>query len=74
MNNTRQRGFSLMDPEYQREIASLGGRAAHKNGSAHQWNSETAREAGRKGAAVRAQKRLERQQQIALIQQQHHQK
>jgi len=43
------RGFAGMDPEKQREIASEGGRAAHEQGSAHEWDSEEAREAGRKG-------------------------
>ncbi|QBY07120.1 general stress protein (plasmid) [Deinococcus metallilatus] len=38
-----------MDPARQREIASQGGRAAHRSGNAHQFTSEEAREAGRKG-------------------------
>lgn len=41
------RGFAGMDPEEQREIASKGGRAAHSRGSAHEFDSEEAREAGR---------------------------
>lgn len=43
------RGFASMDPQKQREIASAGGRAAHKQGVAHEWSTEEAREAGRKG-------------------------
>lgn len=43
------RGFAAMSPERQREIASKGGRAAHEQGVAHQWTSEEARQAGRKG-------------------------
>ena len=43
------RGFASMDPQKQREIASEGGRAAHRQGVAHEWSSEEAREAGRKG-------------------------
>ncbi|MEI6950169.1 KGG domain-containing protein [Paraflavisolibacter sp. H34] len=43
------RGFASMDPQRQREIASEGGRAAHQQGVAHEWTSEEAREAGRKG-------------------------
>ncbi len=43
-----RRGFAGMDPARQREIASLGGRAAHVSGNAHQFTSEEAREAGRK--------------------------
>lgn len=41
-----------MDPARQREIASRGGRAAHKKGTAHQWSAEEAREAGRKGGVA----------------------
>ena len=43
------RGFASMDRERQREIASKGGRAAHRKGTAHQWSADEAREAGRKG-------------------------
>ena len=46
---TRARGFAKMNPEKQREIASKGGRAAHQRGTAHEFNSDEAREAGRKG-------------------------
>lgn len=42
------RGFAAMDPLRQREIASLGGRAAHQSGHAHEFTSEEARAAGRK--------------------------
>jgi general stress protein YciG len=38
-----------MDEDRQREIASKGGRAAHEKGTAHEFSSEEAREAGRKG-------------------------
>ena len=43
------RGFASMDRSKQREIASKGGRAAHQKGTAHEWTSEEARAAGRKG-------------------------
>ncbi len=43
------RGFASMDPQRQREIASKGGRAAHAKGTAHEWSSDEARVAGRKG-------------------------
>jgi uncharacterized protein len=43
------RGFASMDRSKQREIASKGGKAAHQKGTAHEWTSEEAREAGRKG-------------------------
>jgi uncharacterized protein len=46
------RGFAAMDPEKQKQIASEGGRAAHKQGVAHEWSSEEAREAGRKGGQI----------------------
>ncbi len=38
-----------MSADKQREIASKGGRAAHQKGTAHEWSSDEAREAGRKG-------------------------
>ena len=43
------RGFAAMDADQQREIASKGGRAAHAKGTAHEWSSDEARLAGRKG-------------------------
>jgi general stress protein YciG len=43
------RGFGAMDEAKQREIASKGGKAAHEKGTAHEFTSEEAREAGRKG-------------------------
>ena len=42
------RGFAAMDPQRQRQIASLGGRAAHQSGHAHEFTSEEARAAGKK--------------------------
>jgi uncharacterized protein len=38
-----------MSSDKQREIASKGGRAAHQKGTAHEWSSDEARDAGRKG-------------------------
>jgi hypothetical protein len=49
---TSNRGFAAMDPEKQKVIASEGGRAAHKQGVAHEWSSEEARAAGRKGGQM----------------------
>ena len=46
---TSKRGFASMDPSKQREIASKGGRAAHAKGTAHEFTSDEARVAGRKG-------------------------
>lgn len=51
------RGFASMDPQRQREIASEGGRAAHEKGTAHEFTSEEAREAGRKGGMARSKAR-----------------
>lgn len=47
------RGFAAMDPEVQRRIASEGGRAAHEKGTAHEFTSEEARAAGKKGGEAR---------------------
>ena len=41
-----------MDRTKQREIASAGGRAAHEKGTAHEFTSEEARNAGRKGGQI----------------------
>lgn len=49
MAQTSSRGFASMDPEKQKEIARKGGRAAHAKGTAHEFTSEEARSAGRKG-------------------------
>ena len=46
-----------MDPARQREIASLGGRAAHEQGVAHEFSPEEARIAGRKGGESVSQNR-----------------
>src|SRR5437016_1740626 len=46
---TRNRGFASMDAHRQKEIARKGGRAAHEKGTAHEFTSDEARAAGRKG-------------------------
>lgn len=46
---TRSRGFASMNTEKQREIARKGGRAAHEKGTAHEFTTDEARAAGRKG-------------------------
>ena len=46
-----------MDAEQQRQIASQGGKAAHAIGVAHEFSSEEAREAGKKGGARVSQDR-----------------
>jgi general stress protein YciG len=44
-----RRGFAGMDQAKQKEIASKGGHAAHEKGTAHEFTSEEARQAGSKG-------------------------
>jgi uncharacterized protein len=56
-SNTSNRGFASMDPEQQREIASKGGQVAHESGNAHEFDSNEAREAGRKGGESVSQDR-----------------
>ena len=56
------RGFASMDRAKQREIASKGGKAAHQKGTAHEWTSEEARDAGRKGGIASHQRRREQAQ------------
>jgi general stress protein YciG len=51
------RGFASMDKGKQREIASMGGKAAHAKGLAHEWTPEEAREAGRKGGTAARDRR-----------------
>lgn len=58
MNNpTPKRGFAAMDADKQREIASDGGRAAHRSGHAHKFTTEEARAAGRKSHESREAKK-----------------
>jgi uncharacterized protein len=55
--STSERGFASMDEDKQREIASKGGVASHETGHAHEFTSEEAREAGRKGGEAVSQDR-----------------
>jgi general stress protein YciG len=50
-----------MDRSKQREIASKGGKAAHQKGTAHEWTSEEAREAGRKGGMASHRRKQQQQ-------------
>lgn len=52
------RGFAAMDAEKQKEIARKGGRAAHEQGVAHEWSSDEARQAGKKGGQARGKSAL----------------
>ncbi len=51
------RGFASMNKEAQRQIASMGGKAAHARGTAHEFTSTEAAEAGRKGGQSRGRNR-----------------
>jgi general stress protein YciG len=51
------RGFASMDRNKQKEIASKGGKAAHAKGTAHEFDSGEARDAGRKGGLAVSQNR-----------------
>jgi uncharacterized protein len=53
---TEDRGFASMERNRQRQIASKGGKAAHKKGAAHEWTREEAQAAGRKGGLARHRK------------------
>jgi general stress protein YciG len=46
-----------MDPALVREIARKGGKAAHTAGTAHEFTTEEARAAGRKGGLATHEKR-----------------
>ena len=53
----KPRGFAAMDPKLVSELATRGGKAAHRAGTAHEFTSEEARVAGRKGALATHAKR-----------------
>jgi general stress protein YciG len=53
----RPRGFAAIDRRLLSEIASKGGKAAHTAGTAHEFTSAEAREAGRKGGLATHAKR-----------------
>jgi uncharacterized protein len=44
-----RRGFASMSPEKRKQVASLGGKAAHTKGTAHEFNSFEASEAAKIG-------------------------
>ncbi len=48
----RGRGFASMSAEERRRIATMGGKAAHAQGSAHKWDSASAAIAGKKGGRI----------------------
>jgi hypothetical protein len=51
------RGFAGMDKERQKAIASVGGKAAHARGTAHEFDAEEARKSGKKGGLAVSQDR-----------------
>lgn len=53
MAKGKGRGFASMPKAKQALIASRGGKAAHKKGTAHQWTTEEARKAGKLGGRAR---------------------
>ena len=53
----RPRGFAAMDRRLVTEIARKGGKAAHTAGTAHEFTTDEAREAGRKGGRATHAKR-----------------
>jgi general stress protein YciG len=55
-----RRGFASMNPEKQKAIAASGGRAAHARGTAHEFTTEEARAAGRRGGEAARHTRAER--------------
>jgi len=48
----KMQGFASMTPEKVQEIASKGGKASHALGTAHEWTSEEAANAGRIGGKI----------------------
>ncbi len=57
-------GSDKLSPEKRRQIASMGGKAAHKSGNAHQFTSEEARIAGKKGGLARTKNAKEREKNV----------
>lgn len=56
----RPRGFAAISREKVKEIARLGGKAAHAAGTAHEFSVEEAREAGSKGGKATHRKRAQK--------------
>ena len=67
----KPKGFAVTaarDPEAHRELARQGGKASHAAGTAHEFTSDEAREAGRKGgrASVGAKARRRAEEAAAM--------
>lgn len=61
----KPRGFAALPPDQHRAVASKGGKAVHANGNAHRFTPAEARQAGRKGAAVRLSRPFEEDEKVA---------
>lgn len=57
----KPRGFAAIDPKLVSEIGKKGGIAAHQAGTAHEFNTETAKIAGAKGGRATHRKRAHAQ-------------
>lgn len=57
---TRYEGFRALSPDARKALASKAGRKAHADGVAHQWTTEEAIAAGRKGGLISAERRKAR--------------
>jgi hypothetical protein len=55
MKTKPKRGFALLSRDKHRKIARLGGIASHMYGRGHEWTSEEARIASRKGGRNRSE-------------------
>jgi len=67
MTDKGRQGFASMDKDIQRKIASAGGTAAHAVGTAHEWNRDSAREAGRKGGTESGRRRKLAREALAAV-------
>lgn len=52
--NIKRRGFASMSFVRRKQISSMGGRASHARGTAHEFTPEEAKIAGRKGGRKRS--------------------
>ena len=62
-----RRGFAVMAPELVKAISRKGGVAAHAAKTAHEFTSDEAREAGRKGGFASQVKRRQRREREAAV-------
>jgi uncharacterized protein len=58
-------GFATLPVEKVRELAKKGGQSAHRMGKAYEWNSETGREAGRRGGMATHRKKGDEEKPVA---------